>query len=974
MRILLRWIVVLLVGASVGTQARPVASHRLNRVVQSLVRAVAVRAGSGLNKVTLPSIERVDVILRTDGSDPLAQIVHLRPAGFLVVASDDRIGPVIAYSFQESWNSDTSAANTLLQFIRKDLSDRLAKMDATSAHELRRSRVLWENGYGGASGYTSSDFLQWPTPGTTASGGWVETAWDQISPFNMLCPLDPVTHRRSIVGCVATAFAQLVNYHQYLGPLSFDSSDIYSSGNISVDADSTRLKFPSLRQLNEYVSRIQESYRVGAPLSDTLKAALSLACGVLVQMEYSSSASGSSDNRVLAAFRSKLKWSRAEISYVPEESYASMIANCMTGFPSLLTVYGSTGHMLIVDGYNTEGFFHVNFGWGLYNPSTVWYSLPSGIPGWCETSVMYDLIPIEVQQRYLKSSLSRVYFDPTPPSTPSAAVPITITNATPASIPVSGVQVIGGFQIGLDSLEFSDAFMPPPIAGMGKMTFYVRCRPDAIGRTEGAVLILAGQHSCAVSLSGVGGDSKGTLVTSWSAAGVWDQQHSPYYIFHDVNNTSGTLRITAGTEICFMGPYQLMIQADARIVVRGTRESPVVFHASDSTRGWQHLFINNRKTPDTLQWCIFRHGNMVDNADFYSGGGAIYARKAEVAIEDCSIESCRAYGGGGLYANASRITIRNSVIQSNWAEEQGGGIEISGGDLTIVNSIISHNSAKSVAAGLSIAHDMWGGAAASARIINSVIADNAGRLVDPNVGPAAELRIENSRVEMHNSIIWNSDQAVHPAILLIDTAYVQVRYSNVDTSSPGWLRWFSYRATCDRDQLTWHPGSISANPMFQAPLNGDYTLQALSPCIDAGDPDSQFSDQADSSHPGLALWPALGTLRNDMGACGGRRETSEMTTTLPREEALPHRYTLYNNFPNPFNPSTTIRFSIPERRNVRLMVFNQLGQEVSDLANGVREAGVHEVTFNGSQLASGVYYFRLIAGDFVQTKKLVLIK
>jgi hypothetical protein len=88
----------------------------------------------------------------------------------------------------------------------------------------------------------------------------------------------------------------------------------------------------------------------------------------------------------------------------------------------------------------------------------------------------------------------------------------------------------------------------------------------------------------------------------------------------------------------------------------------------------------------------------------------------------------------------------------------------------------------------------------------------------------------------------------------------------------------------------------------------------------------------------------------------------------------PAEYTLMQNFPNPFNPSTTIGYSLPQRSQVQLFVYNILGEQVAELVNGEVEAGSHEVRFDGSRLASGVYIYRLRAGDFVQTKKLVLLQ
>jgi hypothetical protein len=95
-------------------------------------------------------------------------------------------------------------------------------------------------------------------------------------------------------------------------------------------------------------------------------------------------------------------------------------------------------------------------------------------------------------------------------------------------------------------------------------------------------------------------------------------------------------------------------------------------------------------------------------------------------------------------------------------------------------------------------------------------------------------------------------------------------------------------------------------------------------------------------------------------------------TSAPRG-GTPAQYALAQNYPNPFNPATTIQFSIAQRSPVRLEVFTMLGQRVATLADGERPAGNYSVRFDGSHLASGVYFYRLQAGDFVQTRKLVLL-
>jgi len=98
------------------------------------------------------------------------------------------------------------------------------------------------------------------------------------------------------------------------------------------------------------------------------------------------------------------------------------------------------------------------------------------------------------------------------------------------------------------------------------------------------------------------------------------------------------------------------------------------------------------------------------------------------------------------------------------------------------------------------------------------------------------------------------------------------------------------------------------------------------------------------------------------------------TSGVGGEDSRLLSYALEQNYPNPFNPSTTIRYSLPHKSSVILRVFNSLAQEVATLVNESQDSGSHEVRFDGSALASGVYFYRLEAGDFRRTKTLTLIK
>lgn len=99
-----------------------------------------------------------------------------------------------------------------------------------------------------------------------------------------------------------------------------------------------------------------------------------------------------------------------------------------------------------------------------------------------------------------------------------------------------------------------------------------------------------------------------------------------------------------------------------------------------------------------------------------------------------------------------------------------------------------------------------------------------------------------------------------------------------------------------------------------------------------------------------------------------------LTGVPDQRRVLPASYALEQNYPNPFNPSTTIKFELPKSPMVRLSVYDVLGREVSVLVNEKREAGVHEVKFDGTRLASGVYFYRIQEGSYVATRKLLLTR
>ena len=112
--------------------------------------------------------------------------------------------------------------------------------------------------------------------------------------------------------------------------------------------------------------------------------------------------------------------------------------------------------------------------------------------------------------------------------------------------------------------------------------------------------------------------------------------------------------------------------------------------------------------------------------------------------------------------------------------------------------------------------------------------------------------------------------------------------------------------------------------------------------------------------PGGPAWQNLATIT-----------TSVASRSIDK---TPQNFRLLSNYPNPFNPVTTIRFDLAQAGKVKLTVFNQLGQQVAVLVNETKQAGEYEVTWNASNMPSGLYFMRMEAGDVSQHQKMMLIK
>lgn len=317
--------------------------------------------------------------------------------GFVVISIDSVLRPVLAWGDHlEGLAPDHfSGWKTLLA------ADYNGRLEAMYAGSTPSEKHLWlEN--------RRTPFQQWPPDGTTPTGGWLYTNWTQTSPYNKLCPLDLNAGARSVVGCPATAMAQIFNYNRSLNFTRFDDSDdyyhSYGAGNqYWIDNDYETRKFPPFDQLNQWLDTLETCYNQGLAITDSMKAALSFAAGVAAHQVYTASVSGTFGIDQAHDAILRFGFDQAELLLPPDPTINTRVAtDMMNGMPvqlGLVDAANTVGHNMVVDGYNTDEFFHFNFGWG--GSANGWYTLPP-------TSIPYNLTVIEGVVVQIKSTFAAV--------------------------------------------------------------------------------------------------------------------------------------------------------------------------------------------------------------------------------------------------------------------------------------------------------------------------------------------------------------------------------------------------------------------------------------------------------------------------------------------------------------------------------------------------------------------------------------
>ncbi|UCE07180.1 MAG: C10 family peptidase, partial [bacterium] len=824
--------------------SNPVFSKQVNkdevaRVAESFLEWTITNS---LSKQIIRNIKIIEEFKNQKNQQVLGYIVNVRPKGFLVISSDTNMEPIIAYSFQHNWSSDTSSTNTLYHILLQDMRFRKQALNKFNIDVIEKINRKWQTEF------QSLTFQQWPEPGTTRTGGWLETTWYQRSPYNDFCPVDPDQDEylaRSLVGCVAIGMAQIVNYHKCLGFANLDFDDEYTTRTrkIKIDADSSKCDFPSFESLNSLIESIKYKYENDSILTDTDKAALSFVCGILVRTDYTWNASGALTWDVPDVLTDKLGYFNAECRYF-DNAYHTIIENMINGMPAQLTInrnHSGSKHSVVVDGYNTGDFFHLNFGNGEYSPDFIedaWYHLPEGMPA--GYNVVYDatvnIMPFASKSDTIIVSQAAIHFKPSGLGEISETQSVMMRNCCQTPVEIDYIVAPYGFLVGLTQDSFVDSIGHFVIQSGFQLKLNVKFIPNRIGNFKGYLIVSysQGKKYVAIELSGYGISAGSTIINGGNVAGIWNKSGSPYFIFGNIFINEGErLGINYGTEVIFATPSEFRIGSNAQLIAKGTEIDSIYFRGVDAEKGWSGFSFISSGTDDTLSYCVITGANSLCS-DYSTYGGAISCYFSSPKVTHSRIGKNSAYYGGALYLLDSAPIIQNTLICNNHAKF-GGAVYGKNSSPHFVNVTISHNTATEQGGGISLKG--------------------------------------NNNFVFKNSIVWTGQSHNIPTLSLENSDYLEFQYSDVDSTISNLIFLGDYP-----NEVRWAMDNISADPLFTDPDNSDFTLQSGSPCIDAGDP---LDDVADEPLP-------HGYLIN-MGAFGG---TSHAATT--------------NNFfltisPNPFD-------------------------------------------------------------------------
>jgi hypothetical protein len=937
----------------------------------------------------------IDSVLPLKSSDghAVGYVVELNPEGYVVLSNDTDIYPIILYSSKGLFDLRKSSENIPLDLVIWDLEARERYKNSKESAEIikQKNNTIWNS-------YVLRAFLN-KSVQNDIYGPLLTTNWDQGGYFNNYCPMDPVPllgiiNRRSIVGCVATAAAQILNYWQYPKKIIFNNNDSYASlkntdREVKIPDDAGIYDFPTFDVLNSNLSSMKydgDHTEIGY---------LSFAVGIKLGMNYSANGSGTYQS---AKFYRDLGYGSANISSW-SNSYNEVINNIIAGWPVQVSIYNDSneGHSIVFDGFDTSnGSFHINMGWSGSNNG--WY------------------IPPELDTHYDFNIMGNVVYDICPYQ--------------------------GWSQWGADDRNTHRSFYAIPSEVTTKWN--VKTDQDRY-RCKG--LIVSQSSNIIVSNSPM--DLKQNIHPSIMLISLDGTKKCEIFLENEdasigypVQNSDGTIYVGTGTGKIYS-------------VNATTAISNLIFQDPSGSEINQNLKIDEDDfiyaVTDTKLFCISPNGNKKwqvstdANSYFFARTPAIDVSRNRVYI---GYQNTANKTSGLISINRLNGNILNTKTFSNMSNSNGVGISsiAENGDVyfgcnTKLYVLHPENNysldelydngfgfifdAPTISKNGTIYFYCW--KATNLIIVNSLNPSNGqinweipfgdGEIgqygsiqnvyVDNNQDVCVTLHYHSTSEETYTlrnykdngssvSYIWSReignwggfvafgpDKTLYYSNLNQLTAVAelpqgQISFPNYTNNTPPNQPSYINPSNGIQDADTSLTFSWSCSDPDGHSIKYFFYLGYANRMLDIYKTDLTTNSlhvdglKADSVY----LWSITATDGQSItqGPIWSFKIKSSGTGIKNQANTKLLVYSLNQNYPNPFNPTTILQYEIPKSSNVKLIIYNTLGQSVKTLVNEEKNPGKYTVSFNAGALSGGIYFYTIKAGDFVETKKMVLLK
>lgn len=445
------------------------------------------------------------------------------------------------------------------------------------------------------------------------------------------------------------------------------------------------------------------------------------------------------------------------------------------------------------------------------------------------------------------------------------------------------------------------------------------------------------------------------------------------YLIGDVVIPSGvTLTIDPGAVINFRPDTdvyeagldttrsEIVVQNGGTLIANGTIQNPIIFQSSfradgtdPSGEGWQGAIkIKDEETGKIIDYDPILYNPGKDD------WGGILNEGGTLTLQHCTISDAEV--GVEVTSYQGKTTISETDLSANhFGMKVHEGASATQLELTNVGL---YQSRKGIVAGL------YG--TGHVQLTNATIADNYQGVEFVEDGDSPTMQLKNTIVAFNEKGVYTqgTNSGSSPKKRTIGVTF---RYCDVYGSSEA-----DFQGVYTAMPTVGSTGNVSVDPKFVAHASdtseeNDYHLQTSSPLIDAGDPSMTEADNSTIN----------------MGRYGGTAEYTSVSSdgesstkpTVLKTEDTPLVFSLSQNAPNPFNPETIISYSLPQSEQVKLVIYNVLGQEIRTLVNAFQPAGRYRVVWNsrddfGRSVSSGVYFYQITAGEFLDTRKMLILK